>query len=351
MPSPLRSASAALLACCLALAWSCGEPADRKSVRLERELVLGWKTLADSVGALSPSERRYGGGVLGSPMDLAVNPATGEVFVLDAAYHKVAVFGPDGAYRRLIPGGPGKGPGEFVRPRAIVIDAQRNVWVYDQVLGRISQFSPNGRFLRQLDAPGSAVVNMAMGAGHLFLARLTRGQPGLIVVDTFGQVVAEMASPSASDTSFVGRSSAVPAVGETPPGEIIIGHGDVGWWSIATATTESRRRGRSLFPAGEPLAYVSEGGISGSVPVAEPWHAGQLADGTVVLFFAQRNPEDPLARPAFKLAVFDSTGAEVGIFSTRASTGTFGHSTSENAVYLTEESPYPQIVKYLVLTH
>ncbi|MHC4217364.1 MAG: NHL repeat-containing protein [Planctomycetota bacterium] len=58
-------------------------------------------------------------------------------------------------------GAPGGGPGQFIRPLGIDVDAQGNVFVTDAIRGRLQKFDPDGELIYALgeitDAPGNFV--------------------------------------------------------------------------------------------------------------------------------------------------------------------------------------------------
>jgi DNA-binding beta-propeller fold protein YncE len=63
----------------------------------------------------------------------------GQVYVADAAFENVQVFGPDG--RLLLAfGGPGTGPGGFYLPAGVFVDASNVIWVADSFNRRVQAF-------------------------------------------------------------------------------------------------------------------------------------------------------------------------------------------------------------------
>lgn len=87
-----------------------------------------------------------GRGELGLPADLALDPATGNVWAADAAAHDVKVYGPSGA-RLASFGGRGTGNGQFQSPAGIFVDAGAGeVLVADQLNSRVQIFGLDGTF-------------------------------------------------------------------------------------------------------------------------------------------------------------------------------------------------------------
>lgn len=107
-----------------------------------------------------------------NPRGIAVD-STGKVYVADTEYHRVQVFGADGAFLFLW-GTPGTASGQFSGPRGITLDNAGNVYVADSLNNRIQVFTSDGTFLRTWGSPGS-------GQGEF-------NRPGGIAVDQAGNV-------------------------------------------------------------------------------------------------------------------------------------------------------------------
>jgi len=71
--------------------------------------------------------------------------AQGRLYVLDYLSQDIGVFEADGSHSHTI-GGPGEGPGEFMRAAGLNWDPDGNLWVWDPG-GRFSIFTPDGEFL------------------------------------------------------------------------------------------------------------------------------------------------------------------------------------------------------------
>jgi DNA-binding beta-propeller fold protein YncE len=104
---------------------------------------------------------KRGGPPFNSPTDVALLPS-GEIYVSDgygnARIHK---FSPDG--RLLLSWGePGKGPGQFIVPHAVVVDKQGRVLVADRHNNRIQIFDSGGKYLTEwggLELPTSMFID------------------------------------------------------------------------------------------------------------------------------------------------------------------------------------------------
>jgi DNA-binding beta-propeller fold protein YncE len=113
-----------------------GEPSDT-----------GYDPEAGSHAARTASVRR-GAGPYNQPTNLAVAP-NGDLYVTDGYRNaRVHRFSVDGAYLSSW-GGPGSGPGQFMLPHGIAVDAQGTVVVADRENERLQFFSPEGEFLRE----------------------------------------------------------------------------------------------------------------------------------------------------------------------------------------------------------
>jgi len=79
----------------------------------------------------------------------------GAVYVVDRGNARVIRLaeGPDWEHADVVFGREGAGPGEFITPRGLAADADGNMFVADNQLGRISKFSADGTFLTSVDLP------------------------------------------------------------------------------------------------------------------------------------------------------------------------------------------------------
>lgn len=76
------------------------------------------------------------------PSDIAMD-ASGNIYVLDSANHRVQKFSPEGRYLATF-GRRGQGPGEFYNPDSIDIDAHGFFYVMDAYQNRIQTLTPAG---------------------------------------------------------------------------------------------------------------------------------------------------------------------------------------------------------------
>ncbi|MCW3058401.1 MAG: hypothetical protein JWQ02_222 [Capsulimonas sp.] len=74
--------------------------------------------------------RTFGQGRIGAPNSIAVDPITKSVYIADRSKQQVLIFDRNGRYVRKF-GGLGRGPGRFLSPGAVAVDAKGQVYVTD----------------------------------------------------------------------------------------------------------------------------------------------------------------------------------------------------------------------------
>ena len=93
-------------------------------------------------------------GRFGYPCDVVCDRA-GNFYVADYGENdRIQVFSPEGKWLRQW-GGHGYGPGQFLRPRALAIDDDGQIYVADSGTHRIQVFSTTGQLLRSWGERGS----------------------------------------------------------------------------------------------------------------------------------------------------------------------------------------------------
>ena len=149
-----------------------------------------------------------GPGEFQQPADLAVDPATGRIFVADSAGHDVSVYGVDGTLLFGF-GARGDQPDQFQFPVGLYLDTvAQELLVADQLNFRLQIFDLAGNFICRLgDAAGSnpgsifglraRLFNMAQSPwvdpdGRLYIPDSTEGR--VRVADRLGQVLGDVGS-------------------------------------------------------------------------------------------------------------------------------------------------------------
>lgn len=111
----------------------------------------------------------------GPPFNLPTNVAfspTGEVYVADGYGNaRIHRFSPEGELQ-LSWGEPGSGPGEFLIPHGIAVDASGQVWVADRENSRLQVFNPDGGFLFEWTDIARPCQLAFDPAGRIFVAEL-----------------------------------------------------------------------------------------------------------------------------------------------------------------------------------
>ena len=135
-----------------------------------------------------------GAGEFLQPSDVAVDAATGNLYVADSPAHLVKIYSAAGAFLQSF-GGHGNGDGLFNFPVAVFVDAvARQVLVVDQLNYRIQVFDVAGTFLSCFGAQGSGPGNFNMpqgvsidGQGRVYVADSVEGR--IQVLDRSGGFV------------------------------------------------------------------------------------------------------------------------------------------------------------------
>ena len=128
----------------------------------------------DSSGSfLAKWDSEPGDGNLPHPAGIAVDDATGNVYVADRDNYWIQKFDASGSLLAKW-GGLGSGDGEFWFPDGVAVDAAGDVYVTDAGNNRIQKFDSSGSFLSKWGSEGS-------GDGQFFV-------PRGVAVDAFGDV-------------------------------------------------------------------------------------------------------------------------------------------------------------------
>ena len=301
----------------------------------------GWATLDDASGPLSERERQAGAGVLGHPTGVVEDP-DGNLYVLDAEFQKIVVFGAGGDYEDVILGGLGRGPGEFIRPRALALSPNGRLWVNDQMEQRITEFDVSGRVIRVVKSP-YALLDLAAVGEKLYATRLAVDSTARVVVfDTSGTVLATVLEPRMEDVD-AGVPSAG-GIGPAPRGRIVFAHQRIGRWRMVEGMNVGPVQGVALHPdARATQTRTASGAMRVNVPV-DVWSAGGFPGGFNFVYYAAKLADE--AERSFRLALFDSAGAHLQTITVPADGGTFGHSLKRREIFVRQDDPVPRIVRF-----
>jgi hypothetical protein len=113
------------------------------------------------------------------PWGVAADPGSGQIYLVDRAGERVAVFDRDGRYLRTT-GRRGQGPGEFMNASAATVGPHGALTVWDAGRGVLSRWSSEGDLLNEQRAPvdywGPAFHE---GPGSLFTVTSAPSEDGL----------------------------------------------------------------------------------------------------------------------------------------------------------------------------
>jgi RHS repeat-associated protein len=113
-------------------------------------MVLGWgvsngeakyQTCTSSCRAGIEGE---GNGEFSEPKAIAINPTTGDLYIVDTGNDRIQELSSAGAFIRTF-GSAGSGSGDLSEPQGLAIDAKGDVWVADAGNDRIEEFNEEGK--------------------------------------------------------------------------------------------------------------------------------------------------------------------------------------------------------------
>jgi DNA-binding beta-propeller fold protein YncE len=127
-------------------------------------------------GWLAAGTLGTGDGELQLPTDVAVDPASGAVFVSDGGANRILVYGPDGLPRFAF-GAPGPLPGQLRFPAGLHFTRGGELLVADQGNRRVQAFDAQGRLLRCFPVLATRIFGLASdGAGRIYVSDAFQGR-------------------------------------------------------------------------------------------------------------------------------------------------------------------------------
>lgn len=308
----------------------------------------GWASLADSGRAMTDLERRSLGGILARPVG-ATEGSDGSVYVLDRDFRKIVVFNRDGTLRRVIVGGYGEGPGEFVDPRGLSLTETGALIVGDQELHRLTAFDSGGKVLWSRRIPGPPPLSIVAANGLVYVLVLypSPRRMAIVVTDSAGFVTDSLYRPSDAEYRLAYAGS-VGAIGRGMQGGLLFAHASPGQW---TDLNTGSKLGVELVPEMMPATVRSDGYMVDYTP-AVTYGIGQLPDSSILLYYFVHDPAAAASGRfigATQLANFDALGHPVA-FRTLDGIGSKVFSVSRDSmdVFLARDDPFPCIVRYRV---
>lgn len=335
----LQSVLAGVL--CLTSAAQAQEPATLKDLGLVEAQRFGWSSMGDSSRRLTATEKTYKGGVLSFPISVDEGP-DGRVYVLDADYQKIVVFNRDGSFRRVIVGGFGRAPGEFVRPRDIALSNDSRIHVVDQDLRRLTSFDTAGKVIQTRSLAGIEPISMVTEGNRIFVVRwFIEQQPAVFVYDVDGTLVDSMVRATLEDGKR-SRYGELGVVGRSSAGNVVYGYPTPGEW--IAPSSERNRSGRQLIRAEPGLLNGARFVTAGTAGI------GRVNGGRHLIYFRvfdEKAANTGVKRTSHFLSVVDSVGREIGRVDLREErNGAFRLGRNGNDVLIAVFKPYAQIVRY-----
>ncbi|HEX3391720.1 MAG TPA: NHL repeat-containing protein, partial [Solirubrobacteraceae bacterium] len=285
-----------------------------------------------------------GNGQLNDPQGVALNEATGRIYVVDKANNRVEYFSAAGAYEGQFNGS--GAPQQFLEPQAIAVDnslssSKGNVYVADVGNRVVDKLGPGGEYIGQVSATKTALFNEIMGvavnpSGELWVAfnygasdYVSRFSSDLSKVNNEwkprgGGFIKPAIAVDAQDNLYIsreigaGRIEKTNASGETLNPEVG-GERDYYWPAVETSTGDSflgQLDHVSVFsPEGVPIEHLGQGRLTVAAGIAVNSASGTVyiadssADGVVVCPF---EPPGPPTIESDSVSEVSATGATFG---------------------------------------
>ena len=96
--------------------------------------------------------------------DVAIDPKTSNVYVVDKMTDRIEKFTADGKFLSQW-GSKGAADGQFKHPEGIAIDSSGNIYVVDKDNNRVEKFDSNGKFIAKWGSLGSGNGQFNDGKG------------------------------------------------------------------------------------------------------------------------------------------------------------------------------------------
>jgi DNA-binding beta-propeller fold protein YncE len=142
------------------------------------------------------------------PTDIAFAP-NGDLYVSDGyGSARVVKFSRDGKYL-LQWGTRGTGPGQFMLPHNVVVDAQGRVYVTDRDNQRIEVFDPNGKFITEWKETGGVSGLALTKDGRIVTGAMLRNLDGTVVGRFPDAMAAHGATVDAAGNIYLAQLSGI----------------------------------------------------------------------------------------------------------------------------------------------
>ena len=138
------------------------------------------------------------------PVDIAISPTTGHIYVVDCYNCRIQVLNPDLTFSYSF-GSKGSAEGQFSSPRFIAIDNQGLVYVSDRSNDCIQVFTSEGKYISQFGIHGSgpqAPTGLVINNNLLYVAEY--GNHCVSIFTTDGQFVSSFGEHGNKKDQFTG---------------------------------------------------------------------------------------------------------------------------------------------------
>jgi hypothetical protein len=208
----------------------------------------GWQwTIEEENGikiVINPAEPLYGELILELEEDLSIGSADdentifyrigdmavdsqGNMFVVDSGNQRIQKYDKDGNYLQTI-GRKGQGPGEFMSPYDIFLDAHENIYVSEGM--KMHVFDPKGNSIRDINLQ-TFLMGYAVGAegniiAHGFIQAEGGQNLGVVIIDQEGKITKTIAEFQGGkivvrgDSAFIFSHEYTPHLGFSPVQQI-----------------------------------------------------------------------------------------------------------------------------------
>ena len=272
--------------------------------RLSVEVVQTYGAADLSAGsAITSLDTAHAADVLSNIADVAEGPDS-TVYVADRDYQKVVVFQRDGTYDRVIVGGYGEGPGEFVRIRSISVSPDGRLAVLDEGNNRVSIFGPDDELDTTFDVGSVRPLQIAF-AGDTILLMHWHGSAddrAIIAFSTDGDSLGSLIDLSARDVHFAEFGSAGVLAQGTATGTTLYAPAMPGQWTVLGQDGTAEHHGREMFPEVQGLTLHDDRGPLLRMPVSTR-DVGISQDGSVFVAFTHHPDPTNIQSRRFDLYV------------------------------------------------
>lgn len=316
----------------------------------------GWSSMADSGRPLTVEESRLSGGMLGAVAAIAEGPGE-SLYVLDANFLKIVVFKGDGTLLRVIPGGYGRGPGEFIRPRDIVLSNDGRIFVLESEQPKIEEFDTTGAYIKSIPIDVGLPLALAYSHERFYVSRLYRANQAAILVFDEGGTRIDSLLPATKQSGELSIFGSPGILNGEPDGQLTFASPLLGKWTNIRGD-EQATHGTELFPGMEGRFITVGGNSQVRVVPAAPLAVGALPDGGILLIYQQHDMEarnsagrNSAAVRANRetvhyLARFAPTGERVDIVEIETGRASLAISGTGTSFYLSVTEPFPQVVRF-----